>query len=69
MGTPDKLELLKQSLGLLVRQLRPQDRVAIVAYAGQAGIVLPSTPGTDQAAILAALSQLRAGGATASGAG
>lgn len=69
MGTPDKLELLKQSLGLLVRQLRPQDRVAIVAYAGQAGIVLPSTPGTDQAAILAALSQLRAGGATAGGAG
>lgn len=69
MGTPDKLELLKKSLGLLVRQLRPQDRVAIVAYAGQAGIVLPSTPGSDQAAIMSALEQLRAAGATAGGAG
>lgn len=69
MNSPDKLELLKKSLGLLTRQLRPQDRVAIVAYAGQAGIVLPSTTGSDQAAILSALEQLQAGGATAGGAG
>ncbi|MCK9489568.1 MAG: VWA domain-containing protein [Xanthomonadales bacterium] len=69
MNSPDKLELLKKSLGLLTRQLRPQDRVAIVAYAGSAGIVLPSTPGSDQAAIVSALAQLRAAGATAGGAG
>ena len=45
MTPPDKLPLLKKALGLLVDQLRPDDRVAVVVYAGAAGLVLPSTPG------------------------
>src|SRR5262249_9368271 len=45
MDAPNRLPLLKQSLQLLVRQLGRQDRVAIVAYAGSAGLVLPSTAG------------------------
>ena len=69
MASPDKLPLVKRAFRLLVEQLRPQDRVAIVAYAGAAGLVLPSTPGSDKAAILAALDRLEAGGSTAGGAG
>ena len=69
MNSPDKLPLLKSAFALLVDQLRPQDRVAIVVYAGAAGLVLPSTPGNRQDRILAALEQLRAGGSTAGGEG
>jgi Ca-activated chloride channel family protein len=69
MESPDKLPLLKRSLELLVDQLRPQDRVAIVVYAGNAGLVLPSTPGSNKGAINAAIEQLEAGGSTAGGAG
>ena len=69
MGAPDKLPLVKQSFRLLVNELRPVDRVAIVVYAGAAGLVLPSTPGADKAAIFAALDRLDAGGSTAGGAG
>ncbi|MBI5211057.1 MAG: VWA domain-containing protein [Elusimicrobia bacterium] len=69
MESYDKLPLLKKGLRLLVEQLRRQDRIAIVAYAGTAGLVLPSTPGSDKAAILAALERLEAGGSTAGGAG
>ncbi len=69
MNSPDKLPLLKSAFALLVDQLRPQDRVAIVVYAGAAGLVLPSTPGNQQDRILAALEQLRAGGSTAGGEG
>lgn len=69
MHSPDKIELLKQSFKLMTRQLRPQDRIAIVAYAGSAGLVLPSTPGSDQATILSALDRLEAGGSTNGGAG
>jgi Ca-activated chloride channel family protein len=69
MQPPDKLPLVKQAFRLLVQELRPQDRVAIVVYAGAAGLVLPSTPGSDKAAILAALDRLEAGGSTAGGAG
>jgi Ca-activated chloride channel family protein len=69
MMEPDKLPLVKQGLELLVNQLRPQDRVAIVVYAGNAGLVLPSTPGTDKGAILSAIQALEAGGSTAGGAG
>jgi Ca-activated chloride channel family protein len=69
MMEPDKLPLVKQGLELLVNQLRPQDRVAIVVYAGNAGLVLPSTPGSDKGAILAAIQALEAGGSTAGGAG
>src|SRR5690606_26853008 len=69
MHSPDKLPLLKRALGMLVRQLRPQDTVAIVAYAGSAGLVLPPTPGDRQGEILAALSQLEARGSTNGGEG
>jgi Ca-activated chloride channel homolog len=69
MQPPNKLPLVKQAFRLLVQELRPQDRVAIVVYAGAAGLVLPSTPGSDKATILAALDRLEAGGTTAGGAG
>ena len=69
MASPDKLPLVQRAFRLLVEQLRPQDRVAIVVYAGAAGLVLPSTPGSDKRTILAALDELQAGGSTAGGAG
>jgi len=69
MDEPRKLPLLKQGLGLLVDQLRPEDRVAIVVYAGASGLVLPPTPGDRKAEIRAALEGLQAGGSTAGGAG
>jgi Ca-activated chloride channel family protein len=69
MSSPEKLPLLKRAFRLLVDNLRPQDRVAMVVYAGAAGVVLPSTPGSDKAAILGALERLEAGGSTAGGAG
>jgi Ca-activated chloride channel family protein len=69
MSSPDKLPLVKQSLALLVEQLTPRDRVAIVVYAGASGLVLPSTSGADKAQILAALERLNAGGSTNGGEG
>jgi len=69
MDEPNKLPLLKQAFAQLVPQLRAQDRVAIVVYAGSAGLVLPSTPGNHHAEILAALDRLQAGGSTNGGAG
>ena len=69
MDTPDKLPLLKQAFAQLVRQLRPQDHVSIVVYAGSAGLVLPPTPGNRQADILGALDRLGAGGSTNGGDG
>jgi Ca-activated chloride channel family protein len=69
MEPANKLPLVKRSLGLLVDQLRPRDRVAIVVYAGSAGLVLPSTPGTEKARIREALERLDAGGSTAGAAG
>jgi Ca-activated chloride channel family protein len=69
MQGPNRLGLVKQSLALLVDELREQDRVAIVVYAGSAGLVLPSTSGADKQRILAALEGLQAGGSTAGGAG
>ena len=65
MDEPAKLPLLKQSLSLMLGKLRPQDRVAIVAYAGSAGEVLPPTAASDRATILTALDNLAAGGSTA----
>jgi Ca-activated chloride channel homolog len=65
MEDPNKLPLLKQSLALLLPELRPEDQVAIVAYAGSAGQVLPPTPAADRRAILGALDNLSAGGSTA----
>lgn len=69
MNAPNKLPLLKSSFKLLVGQLRPQDRVAIVVYAGAAGEVLPSTSGSEKDQILSSLDNLQAGGSTAGGAG
>ncbi|MCP4203279.1 MAG: DUF3520 domain-containing protein, partial [bacterium] len=69
MNSPAKLPLLKSAFRLLVENLREQDRVAIVVYAGAAGLVLPPTPGSDKDKILCALESLRAGGSTAGGAG
>ncbi|HZN35928.1 MAG TPA: VWA domain-containing protein, partial [Pirellulaceae bacterium] len=69
MDAPNKLPLVKQGLQMLVRQLEENDRVAIVVYAGAAGLVLPSTSGQDQPRILSALEDLRAGGSTNGGQG
>ena len=69
MNYPNKLPLLKSAFGLLVSELRAQDRVAIVVYAGAAGVVLESTPGNNRGAIMQALDNLQAGGSTAGGAG
>ena len=69
MDQPDKLPLLKSSFRLLVNQLRDEERVAIVVYAGNAGLVLESTPGSDKQRILEAIDRLQAGGSTAGGAG
>lgn len=69
MNSPDKLPLLKRAFSLLVNELRPQDRVAIVVYAGAAGVVLPPTAGTAKDSILLALDRLEAGGSTAGSAG
>ena len=69
MNGRDKLPLLKGAFAVFVEQLRPQDRVAIVVYAGAAGTVLPPTSGAEKATILDTLSRLEAGGSTAGGAG
>jgi Ca-activated chloride channel family protein len=67
MNEQDKLPLVKTALAGLAAELGPNDRVAIVVYAGAAGVVLPST--NDAGAIRAALDRLQAGGSTAGGAG
>ncbi len=64
MDDPAKLPLLKQSFRLMLDQLRPQDEVAIVEYAGSAGLVLAPTAAAEGTAILQALQSLGAGGAT-----
>jgi len=69
MNTPAKLPLLKRSFKILVERLSDGDRVAVVVYAGAAGLVLASTPGTRKDEILAVLDRLEAGGSTAGGAG
>lgn len=69
MWGQDRLPLATKALNLLVDQLRPQDRVAIVAYAGSAGAVLAPTDGRSKLKIRCALGALRAGGSTAGGEG
>ena len=69
MMPPNKLPLVKSAMRLLVNELRPKDRVAMVVYAGSAGLVLPSTPGDQKDKILDAIERLEAGGSTAGGAG
>lgn len=65
MSAHNKLPLLKQSLRMLVEQLRAEDRVSIVVYAGSSGMVLEPTRGNEKWAILDALNRLEAGGGTA----
>jgi len=69
MDEPNKLPLLKTSFKMLVEQLREQDHVAIVVYAGAAGLVLEPTSGANKKTIIEALDNLQAGGSTAGGAG
>ncbi|XRE44436.1 Putative von Willebrand factor, vWF type A domain protein [Tenacibaculum discolor] len=69
MSEQNKLPLLKSAFKLLVNQLREKDRVAIVVYAGAAGVVLKPTSGNEKGKILEALDQLEAGGSTAGGEG
>jgi Ca-activated chloride channel family protein len=69
MSDANKLPLLKQSLKILVNELRKKDKVAIIVYAGAAGMVLPPTSGDEKQTIINALENLNAGGSTAGGAG
>ncbi|MGH8492744.1 MAG: vWA domain-containing protein [Moraxellaceae bacterium] len=65
MSDADKLPLVQASLKMLTEQLRPQDRVAMVVYAGRTAVELESTPGNQKEKIRAAISRLSAGGSTA----
>jgi Ca-activated chloride channel family protein len=69
MDEPNKLPLVKASMKLLVDQLREEDKVAMVVYAGAAGLVLPPTSGYEKTKIKDAIDRLDAGGSTAGGAG
>jgi Ca-activated chloride channel homolog len=69
MSYQNKLPLLKESMKVLVNQLREKDRVSIVVYAGAAGLVLPPTSGNNKETIIKSLENLNAGGSTAGGAG
>jgi Ca-activated chloride channel family protein len=69
MSAENRLPLLKQALSMLVEQLNARDRVAIVSYAGYAGLVLPSTPGNQHNKILKAVKSLHASGSTNGGEG
>ncbi|MCF8379283.1 MAG: von Willebrand factor type A domain-containing protein [Bacteroidales bacterium] len=69
MSAQNKLGLLKPAFTMLVNQLRAEDKVSIVVYAGAAGLVLEPTSGKNKEKILAAIEKLSAGGSTAGGAG
>ncbi|MUP46832.1 DUF3520 domain-containing protein [Gramella sp. BOM4] len=69
MHAPNKLPLLKSAFKLLTQQLREQDKVSIVVYAGAAGVVLEPTSGDQKIKIEEAIGKLSAGGSTAGGQG
>ncbi|QCR24861.1 hypothetical protein C1N53_03225 [Pontibacter sp. SGAir0037] len=69
MNTPERLPLVKAGFKLLVEQLREQDKVAIVVYASQVGLVLDPTSGNQKDKIMKAIDRLEAGGSTAGGEG
>ena len=69
MGEANKLPLVKASMKMLVDQLRPVDKVAIVVYSGQAGLKLAATAGDKKTEIKDAIDALEAGGSTAGGEG
>lgn len=61
----NKLPLLKSAFRLLVNQLRPQDKISVVVYAGSSGVVLDSVSGRQKDEIMQAIDNLKAGGSTA----
>jgi Ca-activated chloride channel family protein len=65
MNSPEKLGILKSGFKLMADNLKANDRVAIVTYAGEAGVLLPSTSGDNKSVIKEAIDKLGAGGATA----
>jgi len=69
MSSENKLPLVKKSLQLLVRNLKPKDRVALVTYAGNSRLALPSTSAEQKEIILAALEDVQSGGSTNGGGG
>jgi len=69
MDDPDKLPLAQKALNILVDQLRPEDRVSLAVYAGNAGAVLAPTAGNEKLKIRCAINALHAGGSTAGGEG
>ena len=69
MSAQNKLPLLRKAFKLLVQQLRQEDKVSIVVYAGASGLVLPPTSGSDKHKIISALDNLRSSGSTAGAAG
>ncbi len=69
MSSSNKLPLLQNAMKIMVRNLRPEDRVAIVVYASSTGLVLESTLASDQNKIINTINNLSAGGSTAGGAG
>lgn len=69
MSSPDKLGILKSGFKTMVDNLRAQDRIAIVTYAGEAGVLLKSTDGSEKKKIKEAIDKLGAGGSTAGSAG
>ena len=69
MNAPDKLPLLKQSFKLLLNNLRDEDTVSIVTYAGSTKVILEPTSANNRADILRALEVLDAGGSTSGSSG
>lgn len=69
MQSNERLPLIKEAFKMMVQQLRPQERISIVVYAGNAGVVLDSASGYDKGLINSALDRLQAGGSTAGGQG
>lgn len=69
MNSPDKLELAKQSMNLIIDRLRPQDRVAVAYYAEGAGTTLAPTSGDQKLKLRCAVASLRASGGTAGATG
>lgn len=69
MSGENRLPLVIESLKILTKQLREDDKISIVVYAGAAGLVLPATSGNDKEKIITALDKLQAGGSTAGGEG
>lgn len=69
MQSPDKIDLLKSGLRMLVKQMKAQDKISLVVYAGNSGVVLEPTSGAEQYKITAAIDALTAGGSTNGAAG